>query len=98
MSFDDTLRQQLQGGGEPNDAGFSLRVMAKLPAQVAPRQYRGARWVRRSQWAAISLAAYGAATLLAGAGGPLDLPHGLAAVTLLGLLIFWSVPSRWNRA
>ena len=96
-SFDEALRRQLQDGGDPQDAGFSLRVMAALPPHVAPRQHRGARWVRRSQWVAISLAACGAAALLAGSGGRLDLLAALAAVALLGLLIFWSVPSRWNR-
>lgn len=93
VSLDDALLLQLQGGTEPDDAGFSLRVMAALPPQLAPRQRRWARWIRWAQWLAASLAACGAATLLA---GPLDGPHGLAAVALLGLLIFWSIPSRWS--
>ncbi|MBV8036924.1 hypothetical protein [Roseateles sp.] len=96
-SFDDALRQRLQDGGEPDDAGFSLRVMAALPPPVAAQQCRRARWVRRVQWAAIGTAACGATALLAGAGGPLDMPHALAVAALMGLLAFWSIPSRWSR-
>ncbi|NCT82196.1 MAG: hypothetical protein GXC94_03570 [Comamonadaceae bacterium] len=88
------LRQHLRQ--EPDDAGFSLRVMAALPPQLTPGQRRRARWLRWSQWLAASLAAWGAAALLSGAAGPLDGPHLLAAATLLGLLIFWSIPSRWS--
>jgi hypothetical protein len=98
ISFDDALREQLNSGGEPDDDGFSLRVMAALaPKGVTPRQRRWARWVRRAQWAAISVAAVGTAALLAGTNGPLDTPHAAAAVALVGLLVFWSVPSRWSR-
>lgn len=95
--FDDALRAQLHGDGEPDDAGFSLRVMAVLPGYLPPEQRRWARWVRRAQWVAISAAACGAAGLLANDQGALDTPHALAAVALVGLLIFWSVPSRWSR-
>lgn len=97
-ALDDALRQQLQGGDELDDAGFSLQVMAALaPKGVSARQRRWARGVRRAQWVAISIAACGAAALLAQANGPLDMPHAVAAVALLGLLIFWSIPSRWSR-
>ena len=97
-AFDEALRQQLQGGGEPDDDGFSLRVMAALaPKGVSPQQRRWARRVRRAQWTAISAAAFGTAALLAGVNGPLDTPHVVAAVALVGLLIFWAVPSRWSR-
>lgn len=97
-AFDDVLRQQLQDGGEPDDDGFSLRVMAALaPKGVSARQRRWARWVRRAQWAAISVAAFGTAALLAGTHGPLDTPHAMGAVALVGLLVFWSVPSRWSQ-
>lgn len=97
-SFDEALRQQLQGGGEPDDTGFSLRVMAALtPKGVSSQQRRWARWVRRAQWVAISGAACGVAALLAGWNGPLDMPHAVAAVALVGLLIFWSIPTRWSR-
>ena len=97
-AFDEALRAQLQDGGEPDDDGFSLRVMAALaPKGVSPQQRRWARWVRRAQWVAISVAAFGTAALLAGVNGPLDTPHAVAAVALVGLLVFWSVPSRWSR-
>ena len=97
-AFDAGLRQQLQAGSEPDDDGFSLRVMAALaPKRVTARQRRRARWIRRMQWAAISMAACGAAALLAGVNGPLDLAHAVAAVVLLGLLVFWAVPSQWSQ-
>jgi len=89
------LLQHLHGAAEPADAGFSLRVMAALPARIPQR--RRARVVRQAQWAAASLAACGAALLFSGGDAPLDLPHGLAALALMGLLIFWAIPSRWSR-
>jgi hypothetical protein len=96
--FDDALRAQLQAGDEPDDAGFSLRVMSALPAaRVSARQKRWARWVRRAQWLAISLAACGVAALLGGNGGSVEGPQALAALALMGLLIYWAIPSRWNR-
>ena len=98
-AFDDALRHQLQDGGEPDDDGFSLRVMAALAPKgvVSPQQRRWARWVRRAQWTAICAAAFGTAALVANAKGPLDTPHAVAAVALVGLLVFWSIPSRWSR-
>jgi hypothetical protein len=95
--FDDALRARLQCDGEPDDAGFSLQVMAALPAYLPPQQRRWARWARRAQWLAISAAACGAAALLADSAGGLDAPRALAAAALVGLLIFWSLPSPWNR-
>jgi len=96
--FDDALRQQLQEGGDPDDDGFSLRVMAALaPKGISPQQRHWARWVRRAQWLAISAAALGTAALLTGANGPLDTPRVVGAVALVGLLVFWSIPSRWSR-
>lgn len=97
-AFDEALRAQLQDGGEPDDDGFSLRVMAALaPKGVTAQQRRWARWARRAQWTAICAAAFGTAALLASTKGPLDTPHAVAAVALVGLLVFWSVPSRWSR-
>ncbi|RZL37493.1 MAG: hypothetical protein EOP35_08525 [Rubrivivax sp.] len=89
--FDAALRRQLDEAAEPDDAGFSLRVMAALPPP-APR--RRARRVRQLQWLAISLAACGAALLLGTQG---DAPQALAGMALMALLIFWAVPSRWSR-
>ena len=97
-ALDAVLRRQLQEGGEPDDDGFSLRVMAALaPKGVTPQQRQWARWVRRAQWTAITAAALGTAALMANTTGPLDTPHVIAAVALVGLLVFWSVPSRWSR-
>lgn len=97
-AFDAALRRQLREADEPDDAGFSLAVMQALPDPVSPEERRWARWVRRAQWTAISAAAWGAAALLSTAHGTLDAPHVLAAVALVALLIFWSVPSRWSRS
>ena len=95
--FDAAIRQQLHNDPEPDDAGFSLRVMGALPDHAPLRRRRWARLIQRAQWAATSLAACGIAALLSDVNGPLDMPHALAAAALMGLLIFWSVPSRWNR-
>ena len=97
LSLDTPLKAHLQREPEPDDAGFSLRVMAALPPAVAPAQRARVRWIRRAQWAAVSLAACGAAALLSGSAGPLDGPHAVAALALVALLIYWSVPSRWTR-
>jgi hypothetical protein len=92
-AFDAALRRQLHAHPEaPADDGFSLRVMAALPARAAPRR-RWARWTRRAHWAAVCIAAAGGAALLPAA----DVPGAIAAAALLGLAIFWSVPSRWSR-
>lgn len=96
--FDTALRQHLhQGEPEPDDAGFSLRVMASLPDRVAVTRRRWARRIKFAQWTAATLAACGASALFSTGAATLDAPHALAAVALLGLLIFWSVPSRWSR-
>jgi hypothetical protein len=97
-SFDVRLREQLHGGDEPGDAGFSMRVMAALPPRVSPQQRFWARWTRRAHWMASSVAACVAAALLGSSTWmPLDGPHAVAAAVLLGLLTFWSIPARWNR-
>jgi len=97
-SFDAALRQHLHHGApEPDDAGFSLSVMAALPSRVAPRRRRWARRIKFAQWTASTLAACGASALYSTGAATVDAPHALAAVTLLGLMIFWSVPSRWSR-
>ena len=95
--LDTALRRDLQGAPEPDDAGFSLRVMAALPDRLAPSRRRRARWIKFAQWTASTLAACGAAAMFSTGTATLDTPHALAAVTLMGLLIFWSIPSRWSR-
>jgi hypothetical protein len=95
--LDTQLRQLLQGGDELADAGFSLRVMAALPPRVSAARRRRARWLRRAHWLAMSLAGSGAAALLAGAGAPQDPAHVIGGLVLIGLLILWTLPSRWLR-
>jgi hypothetical protein len=97
--LDTALRQHLQAEiDEPADAGFSLAVLAALPAQQPPLELRRwARWLRSAQWAGISLSACGLAAISASDATASDLPRTLATAALLGLLIFWSVPSRWSR-
>lgn len=96
-SLDAVLRQHLQGEAEPDDAGFSLRVLAALPVQAAPARRRAARWITLAQWTLSSIAACGTAALFSTGRALDDAPHALAAVTLTALLIYWSIPSRWNR-
>ncbi len=96
-AFDTALRQHLQGEAEPEDDGFSQRVMAALPARAAQRRIRWVAWAEHARWTAISLAACGAAALLSASDGRVPAAHSLAAYTLIGLLVFWSVPSRWSR-
>lgn len=90
------LRQQLHAAPEPDDAGFSLRVMAALPPPAATGPRHWARAVRQAQWTAAAGAACGAGVLLSGAH-PLDLAHTTAAAVLLLLFTFWAIPSRWSR-
>jgi hypothetical protein len=95
--FETALRRQLRDAAEPDDAGFSLQVMAALPPHAALQHRRWARRLRRARWLAISLAACGAAVLLTDGSTRLDTPHALAGASLVALLVFWAVPSRWSR-
>jgi hypothetical protein len=97
-NFDAALRQQFQDTPEPADDGFSLRVMAALPPRApSPQRQHLAHWLRVTQWAASAGAALGLAALLMSPSAHLGAPHALAGLCLLGLLIFWSIPSRWSR-
>jgi hypothetical protein len=95
--LDSALRQLFNNEAEPDDDGFSQRVMAALPARVARRRVRWLEWVTLAQWAAMSLAASGTAALVLMHGGRVDSAHTVAGYSLLGLLVFWSIPSRWSR-
>lgn len=95
--LDTSLARQLQASPEPDDAGFSLRVMAALPAQVPLHRRRDLRWIQFTQWTFGSLAACGAAAMFTTGSGTPDLSHTLAGLALLGLALYWSLPSRWNR-
>jgi hypothetical protein len=101
-AFDAALRLHFEETPEPADAGFSLRVMAALPPHAPSLEQRRlarwmVRWLRVSHWTAIAVAALGFASLLMNAGPQPDAAHAVAALSLLGLLVFWSIPSRWSR-
>lgn len=93
--FDTALRQHFAAAREPDDDGFSQRVMAALPARTAPRRTRWLAWAQYAQWTATSLAACGVAVLLPEGQAPLG-AHAAAAYALIALLVFWAVPSRWS--
>ncbi len=95
--FDQALLNHFQSDAEPDDDGFSQRVMAALPAHTVQRPIRWAEWALRAQWAALSGAGCGVAALTSITEGRVDGVQGLATYTLIGLLIFWAVPSRWSR-
>lgn len=94
-ALDTPLAALFHATPEPDDAGFSLRVMAALPPRVFRRQRRRAAAVRWAYWVASTGAACGVAGLLGGALGT-DLPHLLAALPLLALLLYWSLPAAWR--
>jgi hypothetical protein len=96
-ALDTALRQHFQSEVEPEDDGFSERVMAALPARPLRRSIRWVAWVEHAQLTAISLAACGVAALASITDGRLATAHNVAAYTLIGLLIFWTIPSRWSR-
>lgn len=95
--LDDALRQHLQANPDPADAGFSLRVMARLPAQPSPALQRGARALRYLHWTALSLAAISLAVLTTEGSPTGDPALAGATLALLVLLCFWAIPSRWSR-
>lgn len=95
--FDQALRQHLHGEPEPEDDGFSLRVMAALPTVQVQRLSRRSEWIARAPWVAMSLAGSGVALLWPTGAGPGDTAPTWASYALIGLMIFWAVPSRWSR-
>lgn len=95
--FDKAIRQHFALEPEPDDGGFSQAVMAALPQRVVQRRARLSDWVRRAHWAAISLASCIYAVLTSGGGSAADTAQLLAGYTLIALLAFWSIPSRWSR-
>jgi hypothetical protein len=91
--FDEWLGVALRDQPEPEDAGFSLRVMAALPAQRTrrlPARTGFTPAMRAAEIAAISTAALALGYLpLQGMGG---LDALAAACSLLALLLWWSLP------
>jgi hypothetical protein len=96
-SFEAELRRAMQAAAEPPDDGFTERVMARLPAQAPVREGAWGEWLQHAHWAAAGVAACVAGALVQSGDAPLDPARALAAFTLLGLLSFWSIPSRWSR-
>ena len=96
--FDTALRQHFKTDAEPDDAGFSERVMVALPARRSRRRMRYVEWIRYAQWAAMSLAAGGVVALMSASDGRAAVAQDVAAYALIGLLIFWSIPSRYSRS
>ncbi|MCE4553439.1 hypothetical protein [Pelomonas cellulosilytica] len=92
-AFDHLLRRQLATEPAPDDAGFSLRVMAALPATVPTRQQRWARWLTHARWVSVGMAAGGVAALLFHPGEAPDLPQAVAALVLVGLGVLWTLPA-----
>jgi hypothetical protein len=95
--FDNALRQHFQGEAEPDDNGFSQRVMTAVPARASRSRIRWVEIVEHVQWIAISVAACGVAALMSMGGERVSVAHNVAAYALIGLLVFWSIPSRWSR-
>jgi hypothetical protein len=96
-TFDAALRLHFQSEIEPDDNAFTERVMAALPTRPLRRSIRWVAWVEHAQLTAISLAACGVAVLTTIADARMSTAHNVAAYSLIGLLIFWAIPSRWSR-
>jgi hypothetical protein len=101
--FDRALREHFATEPEPADGGFCLRVLATLPQRAAVRAGRSASWplwLTCARWTALSWAAVGAAMLMTpGSTAPEPahpLAEQLAAACLIGLMVWWSLPSRWS--
>ncbi|HEY4079765.1 MAG TPA: hypothetical protein VGM81_03645 [Burkholderiaceae bacterium] len=99
--MDDLLSQVLREGSEPADAGFSLRVMAALPAQKSPRPDALTRQLfrlaRAVQWSALIVAAIVMTALQVFTAHEPGSPGFPASMALIALVVFWSLPTRWTR-
>ena len=99
--MDALLSQALQDGPEPDDAGFSLRVMAALPTQKSARPDALSRQLfrlaRAVQWSALVVAAIVMAALQVFTAHEPGSPGFPASLALIALVVFWSVPTRWTR-
>lgn len=91
------LRQHFDADPEPADDGFTERLMAALPARAARRCGHWGERVVQLQWAALSIAAAVTALLVPLGSVQPDSTESIAAYTLIGLMAFWSIPSRWSR-
>ncbi len=99
--MDGLLRRALQDGPELADAGFSLRVMAALPAQRSRRSdaltRQLLRLARAAQWSALIVAAIVMTALQVFTAHEPGSPGFPASLALIALVVFWSVPTRWTR-
>jgi hypothetical protein len=95
--FDAALRQHFHNETEPDDDGFTQRVMASLPVRALPRRIRYLELVDYAHWTATSMVAAGAAALMPSGDLQVDVFQSIAVYTLIGLTIFWAIPSRWSR-
>lgn len=91
--FDHWLREALHAEPEPDDAGFSLRVMAALPRRTPTgAQSASSPWRRHASAMAMASAGIALGTLALFAGAWPLAEQGLAAGSLLGLLLWWGLP------
>jgi hypothetical protein len=91
--FDAWLREALTDAPAPNDDGFTLRVMAALPPRSRAAADVSLRpWGRQAAALAMSAAGIGLGALSLFAGGLPPAEWGLAAASLLGLMLWWSLP------
>lgn len=95
--MDTRLREALQAGDEPPDDGFTWHVMAALPARASRRERTWARWPAQVHLIATCMAGGGVALLASGADALRDPANQLAVLTMVALLAFWAIPSRWTR-
>jgi hypothetical protein len=91
--FDQALRQALQASSEPDDGGFTQRVLHALPARQPQHASHWLSWAAPAQLTALSAAG----CALAAMGVSSDASHQIASSVLIGLLVLWSVPSRLSR-
>jgi hypothetical protein len=91
--FDTWLRAALHTDPEPDDAGFTLGVMAQLPVSTRrATEVAVEPWHRHASALAMACAGIGLGALALFAGAfPLG-EQGLAAISLVGLLLWWSLP------
>jgi hypothetical protein len=96
-ALDDLLRHYLTDLPEPVDAGFSDRLVARLPAIPLADERRQLALAQYAHWISMSAASCTAATLLMATGGRIEGQYGIAALILFVLLGLWSWPAPWHR-
>lgn len=87
-AWERALAAYLQGGDEPADAGFSQRVMAKLPPQQRPASANGPAHAAGVVAIGVACGALALVPLTEAAA----LEQWTSVVVLLALLLWWSLP------